>query len=58
MEAVEGKATMQEIIDTLRRVENFQIPGQLLPVLKNNAFTHSGSDKPEEGLWLKRKKSG
>jgi methylmalonyl-CoA mutase N-terminal domain/subunit len=26
MEAVEGKATMQEIIDVLRRVENFQIP--------------------------------
>lgn len=26
MEAVEGKATMQEIIDTLRKVEDFQIP--------------------------------
>lgn len=26
MEAVEGKATVQEIIDTLRKVENFQIP--------------------------------
>ena len=27
MEAVEGTATIQEIIDTLRRVENFQMPG-------------------------------
>ena len=26
MEAVEGKATMQEIIDTLRKVENFIMP--------------------------------
>jgi methylmalonyl-CoA mutase N-terminal domain/subunit len=26
MEAVEGTATIQEIIDTLRRVENFQMP--------------------------------
>ncbi len=27
MEAVEGTATIQEIIDTLRKVENFQMPG-------------------------------